>query len=143
MRSSDSTNPCSDRPEESAEPRAETSQETRSGDAAEHETPSNPVQPREQLPAVITIVRYLVFSIPCGFPPKVLRAYNDQDVCRLIGDLLMQNDQQYLFVVRNGELGKLFRSKKGLGIRFKEAGKQLRIRLSERFGPISENWVGD
>lgn len=97
----------------------------------------------EQLPAVITITRYLIFSIPIGYPPKVLHAYNDQDFCRLIADLCIQNDQQYLFVVRNGELGKLYRTKSGIGIRFVQAGLKLKIRLPERFGPISDNWIGD
>ncbi len=98
---------------------------------------------REQLPAVITIVRYLVFSVPVGFPPKVLHAYNDADFKRLIADLCAQNDQQYLFVVRNGELGKLYRTKQGLGIRFPEAGLKLKVRLPERFGPIANNWIGE
>lgn len=97
----------------------------------------------EQLPAVITLVRYLVFSIPCGDPPKVLHAFNDKDVCKVIRDLHLQNDQQYLFVVRNGELGRFYRTQRGFVLRFKEAGLKLKIPFRNRLGSLSDNWIGD
>ncbi len=81
--------------------------------------------------------------MPFGTPPKAIHAYNDKDVCKLIRDLCAQNDQQYLFVIRNGELGKLYRTQQGLGVRFPEAGLKLKVRLPERFGPIADNWIGD
>jgi len=97
----------------------------------------------EQLPAVVTVTRYIVICIPFGSPPKALHAFNDKDVCRLIRDLHAQNDQQYLFVIRNGELGKLFKTSHGLGILFKEAGLKLRIKLAEKYGSVSDGWIGD
>lgn len=132
MTSSDSTNPSSDRPEGS--------ETARDGD---REDVARPEPAAEQLPAVISIVYYLVISVPVGFPPKALHAYNDGDFCRLVAELCAQNDQQYLFVVRNGELGKIYRTKQGIGVRFKAAGLKLKIRLPERFGPVSDNWIGD
>lgn len=97
----------------------------------------------EQLPAVVTIVRYIVISMPFGTPPKAIHAYNDKDVCKLIRDLHAQNDQQYLFVIRNGELGKILRSKRGLAIRFKEAGLKLTIKISAQYDSVPDGWIGD
>lgn len=72
-----------------------------------------------------------------------MQAYNDRDVCRMIRDLYAQNDQQYLFVIRNGELGKVFKTRRGLGVRFREAGLKLRIATFDRYGPLSDGWIGD
>lgn len=114
--------------------------------APQEAAPPNPPEKesvKEQLPAVITLIRYLVFSIPNGEPPKVLHAFNDKDVCKVIRDLHTQNDQQYLYVVRNGELGKIRRMQRGLLVHFKEAGKKLRIYFTNRIGIDADNWIGD
>ena len=97
----------------------------------------------EQLPAIVPPVRYIVISVPFGVPPKALHAYNDKDICKLVRELRLQNDQQYLFVIRNGELGRLRRARRGLVIRFKEARLNLKVPDSEKYGPIPDGWIGD
>jgi len=84
-----------------------------------------------------------VICVPLGVPPKALHAYNDKDVCKLIRDLHVHNDQQYMFVIRNGELGRIFRTRRGLMIRFPEAGLQLKIPAAEKYGPAPDGWIGD
>jgi hypothetical protein len=97
----------------------------------------------EQLPAVITIVHYIVISIPVGVPPRALHAESNKEVCKLIRDLYSLNDQQYLFVIRNGELGRILRTRRGLVIRFKEAGLKLTITPAEKHTQSQDGWIGD
>ena len=85
---------------------------------------------------------YLVVSVPRMEPPRVLSASTAEDMAKIVRGIA-RDDQQYLFIIKGGELGRLAKTHRGLLVKFSESEEKIRIRLSDREHPIRDGWLGD
>jgi hypothetical protein len=85
---------------------------------------------------------YLVISVPRMEPPKVLSAATAEDMANIVRTVA-RDDQQYLYIIKGGERGRLAKTQRGLLVKFSEPDEKIRIRLPDRAHPISDGWLGD
>jgi len=111
--------------------------------ASPNQTPE-PVAGPVPVPVPITPVseHFLIFSFCHGSAPKVLHAFSRNDVGLLIRDLA-KNEDQFLFVVRGGELAHLFKTKQGLVVQFDETKERIKIPFAGQSRPIENGWIGN
>ena len=134
--------------EEQDEPQPEQNSEGQ-GDEIQTESgqdeanPLCPSEPEPEPPVPVTIPeQYMIFSFVNGSPPKILHAFTRKDVGQLVRELT-RNENQYLFIVRGGELGQLFKTKRGLIVQFEESRDRFKIRFSEHGRPVENGWIGE
>ena len=100
-------------------------------------------EPKPEQPVAVAIPeQYMIFSFANGSPPKILHAFTRKDVGQLVRELT-RNENQYLFIVRGGELGQLFKTKRGLIVQFEESRDRFKIRFSEHGRPVENGWIGE
>lgn len=117
-----------------------------SGDEAgesQHQA-AEPVAEQEHLSGLTEPVseHFILFSFCHGAAPKVLHAFSRKDTGQLIRDLA-RNEDQFLFVVRGGELAQLFKTKRGLIVQFDGTRERIKVQFAARSRPVDNGWIGD
>jgi len=134
-------------PEEEQEPESEVSapeagSEENSG-TTQSQSPEPAFEPaRFPVPLEPVSEHFILFSFCHGSAPKVLHAFSRKDVGRLIRDLA-KNEDQFLFVVRGGELANLFKTKRGLIVQFEETRERIKVHFTGQSRPVENGWIGE
>lgn len=131
-------------PEQQPDEEPQPDEEQPSGGDQSHE--DEPVETAltepEPGPRPVASEAYLIFSFSYGAPPKVLHAFSNRDLRLLIRDL-MRDEQQFLYIVRDGELARLLKTKRGLTVQFEEPKSRLRVPFAEQGRPVENGWMGE
>ena len=89
-------------------------------------------------------ISYFLVCVVNGQPPKTFKAYSKRDLVNLVQELRKREDHQYLYIVRSGELGKMYKAKRGgILLKFPEAKERITIPFTEHFDHLSDGWIGD
>lgn len=72
----------------------------------------------------------------------MLFAASAEDMAKTVRGVA-RNDQQYLYIIKGGELARLAKTQRGLHVKFSETEETIRIRLPDREHTIDDGWIGD
>jgi len=134
-------------PEENQEPKSEMPVAKADPEENFGETQSLPPEPTLE-PMQISVPQepisehYILFSFCHGSAPKVLHAFSRKDIGQLIRDLV-RNEDQFLFVVRGGELANLYKTKRGLIVQFDETKERIKVHITGQSRPVENGWIGE
>jgi len=136
------TGPEENQESESEVPAAEAGPEENSGELQSQPQEPDPEPAPVPVPLEPVSEHFMLFSFCHGSAPKVLHAYTRKDVGQLIRDLA-KNEDQFLFVVRGGELANLFKTKRGLVIQFEEIRERIKVHFTGQSRPVENGWIGE
>ena len=107
------------------------------------EEEENPEAEKTESTALVPATQYIVISFSVSSAPTVFHAASKRDMVRMVQELHAANDQQFLFVVRGGELGTLYRTKSGLAIKFEDSGDKAVIPTKKQAHRLEDGWIGE
>ena len=116
----------------------------------EEETAEQPaeqsVEPTVEQPVDASVVTppqgYFVIRCPMAEAPQVLFVSSTEELMRTVRNIA-SNDQQYLYVIKGGELARLVRSNNGLIVKFQDDHEKIFVRLPKRERSLEDGWLGD
>ena len=104
------------------------------------------VEPTVEQPVDTSVVTppqgYFVIRCPMAEAPQVLFAASTEELIRTVRNIA-SNDQQYLYVIKGGELARLVKSNNGLIVKFQDDHEKILVRLPKRERSLEDGWLGD
>ena len=89
-------------------------------------------------------VSYFLMCVINGQPPKTFTAYSKRDLIRLVQELRKREDHQYMYIVRGGEPGKMYKARRGgILLKFPVAKERITIPFTEHLDHLKDGWLGD